>query len=94
MKSKKEKKLVANPEVILREDFKTLAILFDPDKVKVFTINRVGLAIWKLIDGKHNIREISKKVESKFKDTPKSLGQDIVIFIEDMIRNGLVTIKR
>ena len=41
---------VANPLIVLREEFDDWAILFDPDTGSAVGINPVGVAIWKVLD--------------------------------------------
>jgi hypothetical protein len=43
---------VANPLIVLREEFDDWAILFDPDTGNAFGLNPTGVFIWKLLDGK------------------------------------------
>ena len=44
-------KPIANPLVVLREEFDDWAILFDPDTGNAFGLNPTGVYLWKLLDG-------------------------------------------
>ena len=40
-------KPIANPLIVLREEFDDWAILFDPDSGDAFGLNPIGVHIWK-----------------------------------------------
>ena len=44
-------KPIANPIVVLREEFDDWAVLFNPDTADALGINPVGVAVWKRMDG-------------------------------------------
>jgi len=54
-------KPVANPLVVLREEFDDWAVLFDPDSGNAFGLNPLGVFIWKLLDGHRTIEDIRRK---------------------------------
>lgn len=43
-------KPVANPLIVLHEEFDDWAILFDPDRGNAFGLNPTGIFVWKLLD--------------------------------------------
>jgi SynChlorMet cassette protein ScmD len=86
----KTKKPIANPVVVLREEFDDWAILFNPDTAEAVGTNPVGVAVWKLLDGKHVIEEIIAKIEDQFADVPDAASQEVLAFIKDLTQRGFV----
>jgi SynChlorMet cassette protein ScmD len=84
------KRPIANPVVVLREEFDDWAILFNPDTADAVGTNPVGVAVWKLMDGKHGIEEIITEVKGQFADVPDAATKDIPAFIKDLTQRGFV----
>ncbi len=87
---RKTKKPIANPVVVLREEFDDWAILFNPDTADAVGTNPVGVAVWKLMDGKHGIEEIIAEIKGQFDDVPDAASQDVLAFIKDLTKRGFV----
>jgi SynChlorMet cassette protein ScmD len=49
---------IANPYIMLREEFDDWAILFNPDTGRGFGLNPTGVYIWKLLDGEHSVDDM------------------------------------
>jgi SynChlorMet cassette protein ScmD len=81
---------VPNPIVVLREEFDDRAILFDPDTAKAVGINSVGVSIWKMMNGKIGIEEISLEMREIFTDVPETVSAEISAFIEELHMIGFV----
>jgi len=88
--SKEPKNPVANPLVVLREEFDQWAVLFNPDTAAAVGINPVGVAIWKLLDGQHSLDEIAKTVRDSFSDVPEDSFGDMKAFVSDLASKGFV----
>ena len=73
-------KPIANPMIVLREEFDDWAILFDPDSGDAFGLNPIGVHIWKRLDGKHSVTDILRDLQEG----------DLQEFIEDLVQRGLV----
>lgn len=86
----KEANRVANPLVVLREEFDDWAILFHPETAEAVGINPVGVAIWKLLDGKRNVSEVAQEIRNRFDSVPNSVDQEVGGFIESLIERGFV----
>ncbi len=82
-------KPIANPMVILREEFDDWAILFDPDTGKGFGMNPVSVFIWKCLDGKHVFNEIMEELHDSCEGTPENAEKYVQDFIEELIEHGL-----
>jgi SynChlorMet cassette protein ScmD len=86
----KAKKPIGNPVVVLREEFDDWAILFNPDTADAIGTNPVGVAVWKLMDGKHGIEEIIAEIKDQFADVPDAAAKDVLAFIKDLTQRGFV----
>lgn len=84
-------KPIANQMIILREEFDDWAILFDPDTAEGYTINPVGAFIWKKLDGKHTIDEITSELHKTCDDPPplEQLKVDVKEYVDDLVAKGL-----
>ncbi len=83
-------KPVANPVIVLREEFDDWAILFDPDTGNAFGLNPTGVYLWKLFDGKHSLDDIEGRLRHDAEDVPPEATDHIQAFIADLSRRGLV----
>ena len=83
-------KPIANPTVVLREEFDDWAILFNPDTADAVGTNPVGVAVWKLLDGKHSIDEINTEIKDQFAGVPDAAPKEILAFIKDLTKRGFV----
>jgi SynChlorMet cassette protein ScmD len=84
------KKPVANPLVVLREEFDDWAILFEPDTGNAFGLNPVGVFIWKRLDGKHTMEDILKELRDNAEDVPEEGGDHLKEFVKELVEQGLV----
>jgi len=81
---------VANPLIVLREEFDDWAILFDPDTGNAFGLNPTGVFIWKLLDGKHDTDAIVNRIREEADDVPEDAGEHARQFIASLEQQGLV----
>ena len=80
---------VANPLIVLREEFDDWAILFDPDTGKGMGLNPTGVFIWKLLDGSHTLNNILGKLRGECENVPEDAENEIKDFIREFIEQGL-----
>jgi SynChlorMet cassette protein ScmD len=80
---------VANPLVVLREEFDDWAILFDPDSGKAIGINPTGVFVWKLLDGKHSEEDIVKELKEACEDVPEESATHVREYIKGLVGQGL-----
>ena len=83
-----QSKPVANPLLVLREEFDDWAVLFDPDSGEAFGINPVGVFIWKRLDGLHTEEDILKELIEECEDIPEDAATHVTEFIEDLVNRG------
>ncbi len=81
---------IANPIVVLREEFDDWAILFNPDTAAAVGINPVGVAVWKRMDGKRSLKEIVLEIKTGFEDAPEAAPDEIVAFVDTLAEQGYV----
>jgi SynChlorMet cassette protein ScmD len=81
---------IANPLIVLREEFDDWAILFDPDTGNAFGLNPTGVFIWKLLDGKHGMEDIINKLRDEAEDVPEDASEHARQFIASLEQQGLV----
>ena len=81
-------KPLANPSVVLREEFDDWAILFDPDTGKAFGINPVSVFIWKRLDGRHTAEDILKELKENCDNLPGEADEHIGEFIQELVDRG------
>lgn len=82
-------KPVANPLVVLREEFDDWAILFDPDTGDGFGLNPVSVFIWKRLNGQHTIEDILAELRENCEDVPEDAKAYLKDFIQDLVERGL-----
>lgn len=82
-------KPIANPLIVLREEFDDWAILFDPDTGHAFGINPVSVFIWRRLDGNHTVTDILTEIQDQFEDVPPEAETHIQEFIDDLKGKGL-----
>lgn len=90
---KKTDKPIANPIVVLREEFDDWAVLFNPDTADAVGTNPVGVAVWKRMDGKRSIEDIVSEIKNKFEETPEAASQEIAAFVDTLVENGFVGLE-
>jgi len=82
-------KPVANPLVVLREEFDDWAVLFDPDTGNAFGLNPVGVFIWKRLNGQNSIEKILEDLRHNCTDTPAETESHLENFIQSLVEQGL-----
>ena len=84
-----QKKPVANPLIVLREEFDDWAILFDPDSSKAFGLNPVGVFFWKRLDGNHTVESIINDLRAQCDDVSDDAENHVQEFVQDLLEQGL-----
>ena len=85
-----EENPIANPTVVLREEFDNWAFLFDPDTAKTVIINPVGAEVWRLMDGKRDLKAILAEINSRFSAVPNNASEQVADFIKALKEFGFV----
>lgn len=80
---------LANPLVVLREEFDDWAVLFDPDSGNAFGLNPIGVFIWKRLDGRGTIQGILKELRENCQGVPDQAADHVQEFIQSLVEQGL-----
>jgi SynChlorMet cassette protein ScmD len=84
---------IANPSVVLREEFDDWAVLFNPDTADAVGTNPVGVAIWKRMDGKRSLEDIVSEIRTSFEDTPDAVFKETAAFVNILEEEGFVGLE-
>jgi len=84
---------IANPIVVLREEFDDWAVLFNPDTADAMGTNPIGVAVWKRMDGKRSIEDIVSEIKNSFEDTPDTAFKEIYAFVDTLAEKGFVGLE-
>ena len=79
---------VANPLLVLREEFDDCSVLFDPDTGNGFGLNPVSVFVFNRLDGKHTLKNIYEELCQGFGEVPKNAEKDIAEFVEVLLKKG------
>jgi len=85
----KEKTVVANLGIILREEFDGWAILFNPENGDGFGTNQIGVFIFKQLDGKNTISDIVLGLKTNCDDVPDNAKKYVQAFVDTLLEKGL-----
>ena len=86
---KSDEKPIANPVIVLREEFDDWAILFDPDSSRGFGLSPTGVYLWKLMDGEHTADDLLKEIRSYADEVPEEALEQLGLFIDELAAEGL-----
>jgi len=86
-------KPIANPVVVLREEFDDWAILFNPDTAAAVGINPIGVAVWKRMDGKRSLMEIVLEIKGSYEDAPDAALEEITAFVNTLYGQGFAGLE-
>jgi len=86
-------KPIANPVVVLREEFDDWAVLFNPDTADAVGTNPVGVAVWKRMDGRRSLDVIVSEIRDSFEGAPDAVSKEVVAFVDRLAENGFVGLE-
>jgi len=81
---------MANPVVVLREEFDDCALLFNPDTAEAIGLNPSGVFVWKQMDGSRSLAEIVETMREQFESTPPDALDDVTSFVQTLYEKGFV----
>ena len=84
------RKPLINPVVVLREEFDDWAVLFNPDTAEAVGINPVGIAVWKQMDGRQTVEQITSIIQDRFSQVPGTALAEISGFVADLEKRGFI----
>ena len=86
-------KPVANPLIVLREEFDDWAVLFNPDTAEAVGTNPVGVAVWKMMDVKKSIGTIVSEIQRLFENAPDAVSAEIATFVNKLADSGFAGLE-
>ncbi len=86
----RSKIIIANMEIVLREEFDNWAVLFNPDNGEGFGINPIGVYIWKQLNGKNTISDIIAKLKKNCEGVPDDAEKYVKEYLNSLLKKGLV----
>lgn len=66
------------------------ALVVNPKDSLIYPLNDVGTRIWELFDGKRRVSDIASIICEEFEADAKAMQDDVMNFIEDLSKAGLV----
>ena len=81
--------MIANPLMVLREEFDDWALLFDPETSQSYGLNPVSVFIFKRLDGHHTVQDIINELRSACYNAPENAETDVQHFLDDLVAKGL-----
>ena len=82
--------LIANPDVVLREEEDEAALLFDPDTGAVHILNSTAVAVWQLLDGKRDLSQIMADLHEEFDGMDDTAEGQVVELLNHLMSIGAV----
>ena len=69
------------------------AVIVMLEKQETVVLNTVGSRLWDIMDGQKNLKQLATTLTSEFDTTHQQALKDLVEFIEDMAKRGIVIFK-
>lgn len=79
---------VANPSLVLREEFDDWAVLFDPDQNTGVGLSPVAVFVFKRLDGTRSKQDILSEIRANFRDVPQEADEHVAQFLDDVVERG------
>ena len=86
---KNGEKPIANPFVMLREEFDDWAVLFNSDTGHGFGLNPTGVYLWKLLDGEHSVDDMLTALRRDADGVPLEAGEHLIAFVGELTEQAL-----
>ena len=69
------------------------AVLVLPKQGQVKVLNEVGAAIWDLINGERNVKQISLDICDQFEVEPHIAEADTLKFIAELVKREIISVE-
>jgi len=84
---------LANPRIILREEFDDWAVLFDPDTGEGYGLDPIAVFYWKRLDGKHTRQQLLEELRQNFEEVPDEASEHLEEFLTKLQKRGFVNVE-
>jgi SynChlorMet cassette protein ScmD len=86
------RRLLANPDCVLREESDEWGVLFNPDTGQACGVNPSGIAVWRALDGRRTVAEVEGRVLTAFPEAPPEAADEIRSFVDELISGGFAIV--
>ena len=83
---------VKNPDIVARREEKE-ALLFNPADGKMMCINKPGILVWDMSDGKAAVADIVGRITAEYDVARDTAEGDCARYLEDLEKTGFMTYK-
>ncbi|NQT32148.1 MAG: PqqD family protein [Candidatus Omnitrophica bacterium] len=81
-----------NPDIVARTE-KEEALLFSPADGNLLCINKTGILVWDLCDGKNTADDIAGKIADTFEVESEVAKKDSLEYLEKLKESGFIGFK-
>ena len=60
---------------------------------ELYTLNEIGQAIWEKLDGEKTLDQVVKALAIEFSSPEGEIDKDVLGFVAEMVRRGILTVK-
>ena len=82
-----------NPSVVLRLVQESEAVLVNLDTGASLALNRTGLAVWQLVDGRRSVEQIAAAICLLFRNVPDTAPGEVSALLDALARDGFVGLE-
>ena len=93
MSSLKAEDVIRKSQRIVWETLDNEGVLLNLDNGNYFSLNEVGVAIWEELEGDASIQEVTCAIAKKYAIAYQEALPDVFLFIDMLLKRGLVQIK-
>lgn len=80
---------IPNPAAMFQEVVDE-AVLVNADTGTSMALNRTGIQVWQLIDGKRSLEDIATEIKARYKNAPETVYDDIKALVDMLAEDGFV----
>ena len=84
---------LANPKIVLREEFDSWAVLFDPETGDAYGLDPIGVFYWKRLDGERTRRELLEELKKECEDVPAEAPEHLDAFLDSLVERGYASFE-
>ena len=81
---------IPNPAAVAEKGTDGWTLLVNPDTAGAMAVNQTGALIWKLINGRRTVAEITAAVRKHFPDAPATVAEDVNALLAKLAEEGLI----
>ena len=82
--------ILSRPANLVASEIDGEAVILDVDSGQFFQLNKIGSRIWAALAAPMTMRELCRAMEEAFAVDPDTCRRDVLTFVGQMARHGLV----